>query len=312
MSAVRSPSLAIGNPSAWARSASTLAGGHTMVCRYPRARRPRASVSSDSCPPRQASSVSTWMMERGRRKINVAVSAAWPAPSPGCNKICLMIRLKWLVICALLCAANAYSESKWIRMQSPNFVAYSSAGERDTRDTLRYFERVRDFFLQVNQRELPKPVPVYVVVFGSEKEYAPYRFNEFATAYYFGGADRDYIVMGRTGRTGGADRRARIRSPGRPPRRPQVSALAQRRHRRALLHHANAGRQGAGGRSDSRPATGFIAGKMGAAFRDPRPRVRIRLITTKRTKRAVYTTRDGRWCTCCSSRPSMCRSIPNF
>ena len=84
-------------------------------------------------------------------------------------------------------------------MQSPNFEAYSSAGERDTRDALRYFERVRDFFLQVNQREPPKPVPVYVVVFGSEKEYAPYRLNEFATAYYFGGADRDYIVMGRTG-----------------------------------------------------------------------------------------------------------------
>ncbi|MCU1337147.1 MAG: hypothetical protein JWO19_2728 [Bryobacterales bacterium] len=110
-----------------------------------------------------------------------------------------MIRLKWLLICALFCAVDAYSESKWIRMQSPNFEAYSSAGERDTRDTLRYFERVRDFFLQVNKREPPKPLPVYVVMFGSEKEYAPYRFNEFATAYYFGGADRDYIVIGRTG-----------------------------------------------------------------------------------------------------------------
>ncbi len=84
-------------------------------------------------------------------------------------------------------------------MQSPNFDAYSSAGEQDTRDALRDFERVRDFFLQASQREIPKPVPVYVVVFGSEKEYAPYRFNEFATAYYFGGTDRDYIVMGRAG-----------------------------------------------------------------------------------------------------------------
>jgi len=84
-------------------------------------------------------------------------------------------------------------------MQSPNFDAYSSAGERDTRDALRDFERVRDFFLQINQREPPKPVPVYVVVFGSEKEYVPYRLNEFAAAYYFGSADRDYIVMGRTG-----------------------------------------------------------------------------------------------------------------
>src|SRR5512146_431580 len=110
-----------------------------------------------------------------------------------------MIRLKWLIIGALLCAAEAYSETKWIRMQSPNFEAYSAAGERDTRDALRYFERVRDFFLQVNQSAPPKPVPVYIVVFGSEKEYAPYRFNEAAIAYYFGGEDRDYIVLGRTG-----------------------------------------------------------------------------------------------------------------
>lgn len=110
-----------------------------------------------------------------------------------------MIRLKWLIIGALLCAAEAYSETKWIRMQSPNFEAYSAAGERDTRDALRYFERVRDFFLQVNQSAPPKPVPVYIVVFGSEKEYAPYRFNEAAIAYYFGGENRDYIVLGRTG-----------------------------------------------------------------------------------------------------------------
>lgn len=84
-------------------------------------------------------------------------------------------------------------------MQSANFEAYSTAGERDTRDALRDFERVRDFFLQANQHEPPKPVPVYVVVFGSEKEYTHYRFNEVAVAYYFGGVDRDYIVMGRTG-----------------------------------------------------------------------------------------------------------------
>ncbi len=84
-------------------------------------------------------------------------------------------------------------------MQSPNFEAYSSAGERDTRDTLRYFERVRDFFLQVNKSAPQKSVPVRIVVFGSEKEYAPYRPNEFATAYYFGGSGRDYIVIGRSG-----------------------------------------------------------------------------------------------------------------
>ena len=137
-------------------------------------------------------------MVSGRRKMTVAL-LYHVRLYPECYKIFQMIRLKWLVISALLCAADVYSQSKWIRMQSPNFEAYSRAGERDTRDALRDFERVRDFFLQVNQREPPKPVPVYVVVFGSEKEYAPYRFNEAAVAYYFGSPDRDYIVMGRTG-----------------------------------------------------------------------------------------------------------------
>ena len=54
---------------------------HTMVCWYPRARRPRARVSSTSCPPRQVSSVSTWMIESGRRKTNVALSGGWPVAS---------------------------------------------------------------------------------------------------------------------------------------------------------------------------------------------------------------------------------------
>ena len=137
-------------------------------------------------------------MVSGRRKMTVALLYRI-CIHLRCYKIFQMIRLKWLVISALLCTGDAYSQSKWIRMQSPNFEAFSSAGERDTRDALRSFERVRDFFLQVNKREPPKPVPVYVVVFGSEKEYAPFRFNEAAIAYYFGGADRDYIVMGRTG-----------------------------------------------------------------------------------------------------------------
>src|SRR6185295_15562224 len=110
-----------------------------------------------------------------------------------------MMPRKWLGICVLACAASGHAETKWIRMQSPNFEVYSGAGERETRDTLRYFERVRDFFLQASNKAPDKPVPVYVVIFANEKEFAPYRFNEFATAYYQSGADRDYIVMSRTG-----------------------------------------------------------------------------------------------------------------
>ena len=44
-----------------------------------------------------------------------------------------------------------------------------------------------------------KPFPVRVVAFGSKKDYEPYRFNEFASAYYHPGTERDYIVMSETG-----------------------------------------------------------------------------------------------------------------
>jgi Flp pilus assembly protein TadD len=37
--------------------------------------------------------------------------------------------------------------------------------------------------------------PVRIIAFNSEKEYKPYRFNEFADAYYQASRDRDYIVM---------------------------------------------------------------------------------------------------------------------
>jgi hypothetical protein len=40
---------------------------------------------------------------------------------------------------------------------------------------------------------------VRIVAFGSKKDYEPYRFNEFASAYYHPGTERDYIVMSETG-----------------------------------------------------------------------------------------------------------------
>ncbi|MGA2590578.1 MAG: hypothetical protein ABSH32_11720 [Bryobacteraceae bacterium] len=57
-----------------------------------------------------------------------------------------------------------------------------------------YFDRNYD-------EALRQAMPVRLVVFGSQKEYEPYRINEFATAYYHQIADRDYIVMSH----GGAD-----------------------------------------------------------------------------------------------------------
>ena len=84
-------------------------------------------------------------------------------------------------------------------MQTKDFQIYSTANQRDTEATLRQFERVNAFLVQMFGREVPNPVPVNIILFSNQKEYEPYRLNEFATAYYSGNADRDYIVIGKNG-----------------------------------------------------------------------------------------------------------------
>ncbi len=101
---------------------------------------------------------------------------------------------KLLSLIAIIATA-ASAETHWIHIHSQNFEIYSSASEGSTRETLRYFEQVRSFFLEATGQSVSKPVPIYIIAFGSEKEYLPFRPNEFATAFYRGGAERDYIVL---------------------------------------------------------------------------------------------------------------------
>jgi tetratricopeptide (TPR) repeat protein len=108
-----------------------------------------------------------------------------------------------LAIVFALFSTAAGAEPKWIRLKTPNFELYSSAGERAARETLRNFEQVREFFQQsLTGTESEIDGRVYLVQFNSEKEYAPYRVSAIARAYYQAGADRDYIVMGQPGYEG--------------------------------------------------------------------------------------------------------------
>jgi tetratricopeptide (TPR) repeat protein len=102
-------------------------------------------------------------------------------------------------IYGLLTSAASAAEPRWIRIQSPNFELYSTAGEKTARETLAQFEQVRAFFLNTLPTKDQKPLPVRIVAFNSLKEYEPYRANEFATAYYHPGAERDTIVMSHGG-----------------------------------------------------------------------------------------------------------------
>ncbi|HLY17004.1 MAG TPA: tetratricopeptide repeat protein [Bryobacteraceae bacterium] len=94
-----------------------------------------------------------------------------------------------------LSSAAASDAPRWLKISSPNFELYTTAGERGGRDVAQYLERVRGFFLEAMGLGLKSGPPVCIVVFRSDKEYAPYAPNEVASAFYLGTDDRDYIIM---------------------------------------------------------------------------------------------------------------------
>src|SRR5258706_15806566 len=95
----------------------------------------------------------------------------------------MAILQRW-AMAALFIGSAFGADPRWIRMPSGDFEIFSSAGEGDTRRTLQFFERVRAFFEQALGTSTGGADPVRIIVFGSKKEYEPYRMNEFATAYY--------------------------------------------------------------------------------------------------------------------------------
>jgi len=92
-------------------------------------------------------------------------------------------------------AFGASSSDPWLRIQSANFELFTTSGERPGRDLVRHFEQVRSFFQQVFGAKTVSDKPVRIVAFHNEKEFAPYRPNEAASAFYHPGGEHDYIVM---------------------------------------------------------------------------------------------------------------------
>jgi tetratricopeptide (TPR) repeat protein len=101
--------------------------------------------------------------------------------------------MRWMLL--LLVPASLPAADQWIRLTTPHFEMYTTAGENRAREALRYFEQVRSFFVQSSGAPSEPDARVRIIAFRGEKQYRPYRINEFATAFYTGNADRDYIVM---------------------------------------------------------------------------------------------------------------------
>jgi tetratricopeptide (TPR) repeat protein len=100
-----------------------------------------------------------------------------------------------MTLALLMLVPAAGNAQKWLKLTSPHFELYTTAGERDGKAALLRFEQVRDFFIKVGMPEPKLTQKVQIVGFDSTKEFEPYRPTENAFAYYQPGFNRDYIVM---------------------------------------------------------------------------------------------------------------------
>lgn len=84
----------------------------------------------------------------------------------------------------------------WVKLKTPDFELYTSAGEKKGRDAIEHFEQVRAFFLQASPIRQTSEAPVRIIEFDSRKQYRPWAPNEFTAAYFLSTPARDYIVIG--------------------------------------------------------------------------------------------------------------------
>ena len=99
-----------------------------------------------------------------------------------------------LVFCLLPASLSLWAQPKWVYASSDHFEVFTTAGERPARDALTQFERIHGFFTDYLKFTVKSGRRTRLIIFSNEREFAPYRPNEFATAFYQGGA-RDTIVM---------------------------------------------------------------------------------------------------------------------
>jgi tetratricopeptide (TPR) repeat protein len=95
-----------------------------------------------------------------------------------------------------LFAIPALAVDHWLRLITPDFELYTTASEKQGRDTLRHFEQVREFFLQASPVRSLGDFPLRIFQFETESQYTPFRPSEFSVAFFVATPARDYIVMG--------------------------------------------------------------------------------------------------------------------
>jgi tetratricopeptide (TPR) repeat protein len=106
------------------------------------------------------------------------------------------VRSKVLILLGLAAFAGPARSAQWTRLTTPDFELYTELGEKQGKDTIAYFERLRSFFHRVAPERTTPALPVRVIQFSSKEEYRRYSLNESSDAYFTPGSPRFYIAMG--------------------------------------------------------------------------------------------------------------------
>ena len=108
--------------------------------------------------------------------------------------------VRWLAVSCLiafLTPARA-TGADWVRIDTPNVVVYSEAGEKQAREVASEFGRFRALGRVVSGAATPAAVPTVVVVFDTRKSFTPccpmFNGQRVELAGYFHGTDYDNVV----------------------------------------------------------------------------------------------------------------------
>src|SRR3569833_3032627 len=95
----------------------------------------------------------------------------------------------------VVCLVSSLPAQTWTLAANGRFEVYSQGGEASARATLAWLERLRALLIRHTGVTPDRLRPARVFAFATARDYAPYRPDTSAEAYYVGTEGRDYIVM---------------------------------------------------------------------------------------------------------------------
>ena len=99
---------------------------------------------------------------------------------------------------------TVWAKDNWVSVRSKNFFLVGNASEKEIRQVATRLEQFREVFSRLFTRtNLTSPVPTTVIVFKTDKSYAPFKPNPNLAGYFQPGPDVNYITLTTEAREGG-------------------------------------------------------------------------------------------------------------